>query len=60
MSVHDLIEKWEESLAEALTVRKERESELSASDLTVGAGVIVRSKVKAGGDYTKGCCEYSF
>lgn len=62
MSVHDLIEKWEEGLAEALTGPREREPELPARELSVAAGVFIRSGLQGGHippDYTKDCCKYS-
>ena len=62
MSVQVLIDKWEESLAQALARPGERESELPAKDLIVASGVLIRSKLQGGSippDYTKGCCKYS-
>jgi hypothetical protein len=55
MSVHDLIDRWEEGLAEALTGSREREPELPAKDLKVVAGVLIRSRLQAGWN-TWDCC----
>ena len=55
MSVKELMVKWEEALAEALTNQSEQELEVSERDSEAGAGVVVRAHVKAG--VTWGPCD---